>query len=796
MGRGTVALLALATTLLTPGAALAAGVEIDVLSNRADLLSGGDALVAIAVPEGRRVQDLRVTLGSTDVTKQFAVRADGRFGALLTGIPDGPVRLAARLPDRTGASIRLVGHPNGGPVFAGPQVQPWACQSGARDAQCNQPASYQLLYRGDRGFRPYDPASPPRDLRSTTTDGGRTVPFVVRVETGYQDRDQYRIATLHDPAREWDPWAPQPQWNRKLVITHGGSCGVDRAVGSAPDVLNEELLGKGFMVMSTALNNLGHNCNPALIAESEIMARERIVEQYGEVRRTIGTGSSGGAIAQLMIAHAYPGFYDGITTGATFADLLTTGRHAVHGHLFKELFRGISDGPGGLYTPLDQAEVSGSPLATLDDQLFDLAFWSNITGESGCGGMDPALKWSPSNPGGVRCGVLDHNIAVFGKGESGYAGVPLDNVGIEYGRKALLAGRLTPAKFVDVNARIGGLDKTTFGAAPGRTSADPQALRNAYRSGYMAIGNTLGQTPHIEYRGSNEVTAHVTYPSLALNARLDRFEGTHASHVLWQGPVPLIGNITFPNRSVLEIDRWIARIQDDRSGRTQAEKVRANRPADLTDRCELATGLEQQGTDCPLLTRFYDSPTNVAGEGPRNDVLKCQLKPLRREDYPGVTFTDAQWATLQATFPTGVCDWSKPGVEETPTVPWLTYEDGPGGRELGPVPAAVPFAGVRALRVGSTVRRLGRPGVRSVRIVLEKARGSVAARRVAVRVLDARGRLVASSRPRTLRGPRTGVQLRRLRRVAPGSTLSVTVRSVDAAGAPVDAGTVRVRLAR
>ncbi|MTD44780.1 hypothetical protein GKE82_10880 [Conexibacter sp. W3-3-2] len=280
--------------------------------------------------------------------------------------------------------------------------------------------------------------------------------------------------------------------------------------------------------------------------------------------------------------------------------------------------------------------------------------------------MDPTLKWSPSNPGGVRCGVLDHNIAVFGKGESGYAGVPLDNVGIEYGRKALLAGRLTPAKFVDVNARIGGLDKTTFGAAPGRTSADPQALRNAYRSGYMAIGNTLGQTPHIEYRGSNEVTAHVTYPSLALNARLDRFEGTHASHVLWQGPVPLIGNITFPNRSVLEIDRWIARIQDDRSGRTQAEKVRANRPADLTDRCELATGLEQQGTDCPLLTRFYDSPTNVAGEGPRNDVLKCQLKPLRREDYPGVTFTDAQWATLQATFPTGVCDWSKPGVEGDP----------------------------------------------------------------------------------------------------------------------------------
>jgi len=779
MRRGTVALLALTGTLLTPGAAMAAGVEIEVLSNRADLVSGGDALVAIDVPAGKKVGDLKVLLGTTDVTKQFAVRPDGRFGALLTGIPDAPVTLTARLRDRTGATIRLVGHPHGGPVFAGPQVQPWNCQPGAVDKQCNQAPSYRLVYKGDNGFETYDPANPPTDVPTTTTDAGKTVPFIVRVETGYQDRDQYKIATLHEPGKDWDPWAPQPQWNRKLVITHGGSCGVDRIVGSAPEVLNEEILGKGYMVMSTALNNLGHNCNPALIAESEIMARERIVEQYGEVRRTIGTGSSGGAIAQLMTAHAYPGFYDGITTGATFADLLTTGRHAVHGHLFKDFFNGVSAGPGGLYTPLDQAEVSGSPLAVADDLLFDTAFWSNITGETGCGGMDPSLKWSPTNTGGVRCGVLDHNVAILGKGANGYAGVPLDNVGVEYGRKALLAGRLTPAKFVDLNARIGGLDKTTFGPTPTRTEADPEALRNAYRSGYMAIGNTLGLTPHIEYRGSNEATAHVTYPSLALNARLDRFEGSHASHALWQGPVPLIGNATFPNKSILEIDRWIAKIQADGSAKPLAEKVRANRPADITDHCELATGVEQAGTNCPALNRFYDSPTNVAGESVRNDTLKCQLKALRREDYPGVSFTDAEWSTLQNTFPTGVCDWSKPSVGETPTVPWLDYSRTPGGEEMGPAPTSVPFSGVRALQVRATLQRLRRPGVRSARIVLEKARGSVAARRVRVRVLDARGRLVASSKARTVKGPRTGVQLRRLRRIPVGARLRVTVTAQD-----------------
>ena len=36
-------------------------------------------------------------------------------------------------------------------------------------------------------------------MADTTTDEGVTVPYVVRVETGYQDRDQYKIATLFQP---------------------------------------------------------------------------------------------------------------------------------------------------------------------------------------------------------------------------------------------------------------------------------------------------------------------------------------------------------------------------------------------------------------------------------------------------------------------------------------------------------------------------------------------------------------------------------------------------------------------
>ncbi len=784
-GLGKRALLTVVLALgAVPSAAAAADLKIDVLSNRADLVSGGDALVDIELPPGAKLADLHVALGDADVTKQFAQRPNGRIQGLVTGIPDKAVRLLARLPNGTGASVTLVGHPNGGPVLSGPQLQPWNCQSSAKDAQCNEPARHEWWYYSTerRTFRPFAPGSRPDDLAGTRTDEGHTVPFIVRVEIGYQDRDQYRIATLYDPNRAWTPWDPQGAWNGKLVITHGESCGTDRQASFAPNVLNAEVLGKGFMVMSTALNHLGHNCNPALIAESEMMARERIVERYGPVRRTIGMGCSGGAIAQIGVAHAYPGFYDGITIGCAFTDLLGTIRQAVNGHLLRNLINGTSLGPGGLYTPLDHGAVGGSPLSSVDDLLFDFAFWSNINGATGCNGMDPSRRWSPGNTSGVRCNVFDHNINVLGKGRSGYAGVPFDNVGVEYGRKALLSGDLTPAKFVDLNARVGGIDPTTLGASAQRTEADPSALTNAYRSGYMALGHTLAQTPVIEYRGPNEATAHVTWPSLALRARLAERTGSTASHALWQGPIPAFGLVEFPLRAVFAMDRWVDAIQTDRSGRSRVEKVRADRPQDVTDHCEPANGSVVEGTDCPSVNRFYESPSNVAGESMRNDILKCQLKPLRREDYGGIAFTDGQWATLQGTFRSGVCDWSKPGVGQTETVPWLSYATKPGGEALGATPASVAFATLHARGARRAVRRLHR--ARRAGLVLAKPGASASMRRVIVRVTDARGRVLAASKPRTVRRARTQVVLRRRVRRLP-RRVTVTVRALDAAGQAV-----------
>ena len=134
--------------------------------------------------------------------------------------------------------------------------------------------------------------------------------------------------------------------------------------------------------------------------------------------------------------------------------------------------------------------------------------------------------------------------------------------------------------------------------------------------------------------------------------------------------------------------QWLDNLAADTSSDPKSVKVRRAKPADLGDGCFMPGGVIGDLT-CNGTWQHYGTSRQVAGGPLSSDVMKCQLKPLVRSDY-SVTFTDAQWALLQATFPTGVCDYSKPGVsQQGPKATWLTYENGPGGEALGPAPGSV-----------------------------------------------------------------------------------------------------------
>ena len=93
-------------------------------------------------------------------------------------------------------------------------------------------------------------------------------------------------------------------------------------------------------------------------------------------------------------------------------------------------------------------------------------------------------------------------------------------------------------------------------------------------------------------------------------------------------------------------------------------------------------------TGTPAQWQYYSHMRWVAGWPMELDTFKCRLKPLDRMDYVPLGFTDEEWAKLNQAFPTGVCDFSKPAVAKQPSIPWITFADGPGGRPLGDPPTS------------------------------------------------------------------------------------------------------------
>jgi hypothetical protein len=678
--------------------------RIEVLSTRPDLVSGSKALVAVDPPAGASAQAVRVHLDGRDITGAFAVRANGRFEGMLTGLVPGRSMLTASVAGARDATLPIIDHPIGGPVFAGPQVLPWVCQAGALDAQCNAPTIYSFMYMptGANGagysasgvasvgaFEKYDPANPPPDglIAHTTTDQGISVPYIIRVETGYLDRDQYQIAVLFDPSKPWTPWAPQKQWNHKLVITHGASCGDDHTTGTSPSVTDHASLSRGFAVMSTAADNAGHNCNIVTQAESLVMAKEHLIDTYGEIRYTIGTGCSGGSLTQQQVANAYPGIYQGILPQCSFPDAWTTGQQLEDYVLLRRYFEDPTKwGSAPAWTTTQIAAVEGHPdhanaveLSTLYGPLPDPT--------SACAGVPASQRWSDSNPGGVRCSLQDYMVNVFGRRpQDGYAGRAYDNVGAQYGLNALMAGQILPSQFVALNTAVGSHD-INYHWQPGRVAADQGALINAYRSGAFNETNNLSQVAIIDLRGPDPGAFHDAFRAFAVRARLDHANGTHANQVIWEGFAPIVGDVTYTTQALVAMDSWLAAVERDHRNVSLPEKIIADKPGDVHDQCSDGVGQAVRNDQaCQLVVQLYSTPRVVAGESIATDVSKCQLKPLVRSDYLPVEFTANEWSQLQSDFPTGVCDYTKPGVYQQPTVPWQTYQDGPGtGHPMSPI---------------------------------------------------------------------------------------------------------------
>lgn len=208
---------------------------IEVLSGRPDMISGGDALVRVTVKKKHvSVSDVRIELNNADVTGAFTANAAARtLTGLVTGLRLGENRLEVdgkRHGRGSEAELKLVNFPIEGPVFSGPHEQPFRCDTqnfnlpggagnlGAPlDENCSIARRVDYFYKstangsGNTLTRwPAGATAYPADMVMATTTEGKTVPYIVRMETGTINRAIYQSSVLHDPLVQ-----SAPAWNRR-----------------------------------------------------------------------------------------------------------------------------------------------------------------------------------------------------------------------------------------------------------------------------------------------------------------------------------------------------------------------------------------------------------------------------------------------------------------------------------------------------------------------------------------------------------------------------------------------------
>ena len=201
-----------------------------------------------------------------------------------------------------------------------------------------------------------------------------------------------------------------------------------------------------------------------------MMIKERFIEQYGLPKFTIGSGGSGGAIQQHLIAHNYPGLLDALTPvrhlpGRRF------GRHRRHRlRPAEQLLHHVAnpaDWPGER-----RSKVDGYPLRQLRRGATARQAGRgsrNALADARRPGADPAstpscrsrLRYDPVTNRDRRARHAAGTAAFRALGvdpATGFARSAYDNVGVQYGLKALNNGDITKEEFLDMNEKVGGLD--------------------------------------------------------------------------------------------------------------------------------------------------------------------------------------------------------------------------------------------------------------------------------------------------------------------------------------------------
>ena len=562
---------------------------------------------------------------------------------------------------------------------------------------CAIPPRTQTFVYDGKGFQPADSGAQPSDKR-----------LVVRVEGGVINRFLYTIAM-------------PPQWNGKLIYWLRGGVGIGHQQGLAmwfngglspsEKELLPRLLALGYAVASSSGNETGVHYNMRLAEQTAALTKAHFVEAYGAPRFTISIGGSGGAVQQYLFAQNRPGLLDGGIAIQSYPDMITQTIPIADCPLLGQYFRDeVARDPASRWARWSEQrliegmnasdtvrnEITGKPGSTecihgwrmamptvLNPRFKDPRFDRGARAYGYPANVFDQVKWTHWND------LAD----IYGADQQGFAPIPLDNVGVQYGLAALLQGQLSTDEFLRLNACVGSwkeqaefvdwrMDEDPFdsrnmrrsascrspeGVPAPRRSGSAEAIRAAYGTGQVFTGQRLSM-PLIDLRPylEQELNMHNARQSFSARARLQAANAQDASRqVIWFAPSDA-GLADHILQALAVLDDYLG------SGK---------RPAQFVDQCfdaggaVLAAGAgvwdgildQREAGACTRRYPIFSSPRMVAGGAIQGDVFKCALKPLERALADGTyggndpaRFTPAQRQWLARIFPEGVCDFTRP----------------------------------------------------------------------------------------------------------------------------------------
>ncbi|MCB1283138.1 MAG: hypothetical protein KDB20_02240 [Microthrixaceae bacterium] len=518
--------------------------------------------------------------------------------------------------------------------------------------------------------------------------GGDTrIPYLYRYERGTlpDTRFIYSVAMLV-PFSEVVSGAPDDShWNGRLVYSFGGGVGIGHSQGSLSggDSQLDEALRLGHAVVYSSGTRTSVHYNLLRGAEVAKELKARFIDQHGEPLYTVGIGGSGGGIQQYVYAQNVPDLLDALIPQYAYPDMTTQTINVGDCELL-EYYMDVTAADDPMWKDWDNRKILQGQ-NTIEGFSSD---WSEATGDSGsseciegwrgatplalnpnfglaadmddalmpfagellslAGAGDPAvpedfpdigamLRTSTDRSEWVDWTHWDDAVDAYGTDPAtGEALVPWDNVGVQYGLRAVANGQITPDQFLDLNARIGSwkpaseqvpescgmvaqmtgetlgafaeavgmcegdeLDQYSSrqmnlelvnGVAP-RREADVAAITNAFESGLEFDGKLGRDIPILDVRHylEDELDMHNVHQSFVIRERIRRAMGAADNHVVWFADARP-GEDTEATSALLDrvyrvMDEWVLALHNDADATAASAK-----PVEAVDACFATDG--------------------------------------------------------------------------------------------------------------------------------------------------------------------------------------------------------------